>query len=270
MASKPASSGRRSLSGHSAAPYTGAMRRRYLIPLIGVSGLLLSGLLSTWLPQAPWLNGTFARAADRYTVEQRLEQFGSAARGRLQPYFEAAGVSWPGRRVALLAFKDSAELELYALGPAGEWRFVRRYPVLAASGRAGPKLREGDFQVPEGVYRVSFLNANSRFHVSLRLNYPNDFDQRMAATDGRVQLGGDIMIHGSRVSVGCLAMGDPAAEELFTLAATLGMAKLEVLIAPSDFRRSAPPSSTQPAWAGNLYIELQRSLQRFPLSTSVQ
>jgi hypothetical protein len=37
--------------------------------------------------------------------------------------------------------------------------------------------------------------------------------------DGRKNLGSNIMIHGKNCSVGCLAMGDEAAEELFVLAA---------------------------------------------------
>lgn len=226
---------------------------------VAVSAALLTGLAVSLLWGGP-ADGT------SYSVEQRLAQFGAAARQRLQPHFEQAGVAWPGRRVALLAFKDSKQLELHAQGADGNWRFIRRYPILAASGDTGPKLREGDFQVPEGFYSVTFLNANSRFHVSLRLNYPNDFDKRMAVRDGRRQLGGDIMIHGSRVSVGCLAMGDPVAEELFTLTQALGMHRLEVLIAPTDFRHAALPDRTEPAWLLPLYRDLQDAMQRFPVA----
>lgn len=200
------------------------------------------------------------------SVDDRLREFGSAAEARLQPAFDRAGLAYPPARAALLAFKDSRSLDLYARAEAGDWRWVQRYPIRAASGVAGPKLREGDWQVPEGRYRVSFLNANSAYHVSLRLDYPNAFDRAMGQRDGRSQLGGDIMIHGRAVSVGCLAMGDPAAEELFTLAARIGMAKLEVLIAPTDFRQHSPPTSgAGPDWVDGLYAELQRALRAFPL-----
>lgn len=206
-----------------------------------------------------------SRLQGPFTVQQRLDQFGEAAKQRLQPHFDAAGVNFPGDRAALLAFKDQRRLELHAKDAGGDWRFIRDYPVHATSGVAGPKLREGDFQVPEGSYRVTFLNPNSRYHVSLRLDYPNPFDRQMARRDGRSQLGGDIMIHGKAVSVGCLAMGDPAAEELFTLAALIGQSKLEVLIAPTDLRRSqpaVPPPS--PDWITSLYAELRLRLQAFP------
>jgi murein L,D-transpeptidase YafK len=129
-----------------------------------------------------------------------------------------------------LAFKDTRVVEVYAAIPDGTWRLIRRYPILAASGVAGPKLREGDMQVPEGTYAVTLLNPNSRFHVSLRLGYPNDFDREMARSDGRTDLGGDIMIHGRALSVGCLAVGDDAAEDFFTLAAAVGLEHVKVVI----------------------------------------
>ena len=56
-------------------------------------------------------------------------------------------------------------------------------PVLGASGGLGPKLREGDRQVPEGVYSIVYLNPNSVAHLSLALGYPNAFDR--AHADGR-------------------------------------------------------------------------------------
>jgi hypothetical protein len=205
----------------------------------------------------------FARSGS-HTVESRLEQFGEAARARLAPGFAAAGISLPADEVALLAFKDSGELQLYARTAGGDWRFVHRYPILAASGVAGPKLREGDRQVPEGEYSVTFLNANSAYHVSLRLDYPNAFDRRMAQDDGRNQLGSDIMIHGRAVSVGCLAMGDEAAEELFALTASVGMRNVRVLIAPTDFRLGEADLPSSPAWVDQLYASLRSKLAVFP------
>lgn len=126
---------------------------------------------------------------------------------RVKALFAAAQVPYPPRSVVLAAFKDERQLELYARGRKGEWRFVHRYPILGASGTLGPKLVEGDRQVPEGIYAVTFLNPNSKFHLSMRLDYPNRFDRAMAAADKRTVLGGDIMIHGSMGSTGCLAMG---------------------------------------------------------------
>lgn len=52
------------------------------------------------------------------------------------------------------------------------------------------------------------------------------------------------MIHGNAVSIGCLAMGDTAAEELFVLAARTGLRNIQVILSPIDFRKvSANPST---------------------------
>jgi hypothetical protein len=199
------------------------------------------------------------------SVEQRVAQCGARADARLRPAFERAGVPYAPAEVALLAFKDTRAMELYArAAPAEAWRHVTTYPVLGASGKPGPKLVEGDRQVPEGIYQIELLNPNSRFHLSLRLNYPNEFDRRMAAADGRGDLGTDIMIHGSALSVGCLAMGDEAAEDLFILAARTGKENVRIIIAPTDFRVEPPRLIMhEPRWVSMLYAELSDALEPF-------
>jgi murein L,D-transpeptidase YafK len=72
------------------------------------------------------------------------------AEARLAARFAAREVAYPPRAVTLVALKSEARLELWADAAEG-WRFVRSYLVRAASGRLGPKLREGDHQVPEGA-----------------------------------------------------------------------------------------------------------------------
>ena len=202
------------------------------------------------------------------TVESRVAQYGATADARWKPFFAATRVAYPPQRLVFACLKDDAVLEVYAAASVnGELRFVRSLPVLAASGGPGPKLREGDGQVPEGVYAIELLNPTSRYHLSLRVGYPNDFDRRMAQRDGRTQLGGDIMIHGSNVSIGCLAMGDEAAEDLFVLAARTGLKKISVVIAPTDFRahpQAAAPKQPEPAWLPDLYAEIERALAECP------
>ena len=185
----------------------------------------------------------------RFSVEERLAEFGPTVRNRLKRDFAAADVAFPPHELSFLAFKDVRHLEVYArTTPDDAWRFVKDYRVLGASGTLGPKLMEGDRQVPEGFYRVDSLNPNSRYHLSIRLNYPNAFDREIAQRDGRFNLGGDIMIHGARASEGCLAMGDPAAEDLFVLTALTGEHNVRVIISPTDFRdrTSRVPSDRRP------------------------
>lgn len=206
--------------------------------------------------------GVWQRLRGRATVAERVEQYGAAARQRMAPVFGQADLAYPPRRVALVGLKDERSLEVYAADADGAWRFIRSYPVLGASGKLGPKLREGDRQVPEGIYTVESLNPNSRFHLSLRLNYPNAFDLARAAADGRTDPGSDIFIHGSTASIGCLAMGNAAAEELFVLAADVGLGNITVVMSPVDFRARPDwrPAAYEPPWVEQLYERIRNSL----------
>ena len=182
------------------------------------------------------------------------------ATARLKSHFERAGVAFPPARVVLLGLKDERRLEVYA-GPADDApRHVADYRVLAASGSLGPKLREGDWQVPKGVYPLESLNPDSRFHVALRVGYPDAFDRQMASRDGRQDLGGDIMIHGGSASVGCLAMGDAAAEELFVLAARAGKENVTIVLSPLDLRTRPLPQDLNDGRREELYAEINSQL----------
>jgi murein L,D-transpeptidase YafK len=199
------------------------------------------------------------------TVEDRLQEFGDAARKRWASHFKVAGASYPPKRVIFVALKDQRVLEVYS-GDETRTNFIRRYPILAASGVPGPKLREGDRQVPEGLYEIESLNPNSAYHVSLRLNYPNPLDRAQAAKEGRTNLGGDIMIHGKSASIGCIAVGDEAAEDLFTLAADIGIKNVRVICSPVDFRqrKNLPRDIQPPTWTTELYQQIAAQLAALP------
>ncbi|MEQ1716551.1 MAG: hypothetical protein ABL907_11285 [Hyphomicrobium sp.] len=224
-------------------------------------------------PAQQWQNSLSVAAARPVTLQERLAEISPAAVKRLKEKFQTANAAWPPDNAALVAIKDKKIVELYARAKDGAWTFIHRYRVLAASGAGGPKLRQGDKQVPEGVYGISFLNPNSKYHVALRVNYPNAFDREMAAKDGRKSLGGDIMIHGKAVSIGCLAVGDEASEELFVLAAEVGLPNVKLVIAPVDFRRDGLPGAApgQPQWLPKLYAEVATAMADFkaPASTGL-
>jgi hypothetical protein len=200
-----------------------------------------------YIPPPPKLPG-------QWTVEDILQIYGDNATRKLNPYFAKAKVTYPPREVAFIAFKQEKKLELWARD-SGEFRFIRDYAIQAASGVAGPKLRQGDMQVPEGIYRIEALNPNSHFHLSMKINYPNEFDLFHAWQDGRINLGSDIFIHGRAASIGCLAMGDEAIEELFVLAAQVGTENMKIVIAPRN-PRTYPlnaDSKQLPKWTSELY-----------------
>ena len=91
-----------------------------------------------------------------YSVAERLNQFGDLASERLRPYFQHSELVFPPSALSLLAFKDTKRLELYASDAQGSWHFIRSYTIQAASGVAGPKLREGTSKYQKGFIRLSF------------------------------------------------------------------------------------------------------------------
>ncbi len=206
------------------------------------------------------------------SVADRLAEFGDPVRARLAPRFQELSLSYPPNRMVLVGLKEEKVLELWVTDSKGAWWHLKSYPILAASGHAGPKLREGDQQVPEGVYRIESLQPNSRFHLALRVGYPNEFDRSKGSAEGRSQLGGDIMIHGKAVSVGCLAMGDEAAEELFVLAALTGLENVQLILSPHDLRSKSrlPARPADPVWINELYQQISLALQPFSGSKDSQ
>ena len=163
---------------------------------------------------------------ERRTVEDRVAEILAK-----KPGLKAVAESAKGP-LRILVFKQERMLEMYAPG----WTEPRKYPMTAFSGTLGPKLKEGDGQIPEGVYGLAYLNPNSSYHLSMKVSYPNAEDRAQAAKDGRTNLGGDIMIHGSNATVGCVPVGDEAIEELFYLVQAAGLRNVSVVIAPYDMR----------------------------------
>jgi len=208
----------------------------------------------------------------QWTVEDVLEDFGAYAGRKMSPYFAKAKVAYPPREVVLLALKEEKKMEVWARADGGGFRFIRDYDIQAASGGEGPKLRQGDRQVPEGVYRIVGLNPNSHYHLSMKLNYPNEFDLFHAGQEGRYDPGSDIFIHGKAASIGCLAMGDETIEELFVLAAQAGKENVKVVIAPRDPRKSPlqPAADGLPEWTPELYAMIDREVRALspPVSLS--
>ena len=203
------------------------------------------------------------------TVDDIVQIYGANATRKLNAYFTKAKVSFPPKEITLVALKQERKLELWARDNK-EFRLIHTYNIQAASGVAGPKLRLGDKQVPEGIYRIDGLNPNSHYHLSMKLNYPNEFDLLHAEMEGRTEPGSDIFIHGRAVSIGCLAMGDETIEELFILTTQTGAENVKVVIAPHDPRITPLTADTAqlPLWTPELYANISREINA--LSTTVK
>ena len=138
------------------------------------------------------------------TVEDVVKKTGLDAEARIKLKFEKVKVVYPGTQVTFIVLKKEWKVELWS--KTGEkWVHIYTYPITCISGKAGPKLKEGDLQVPEGVYKFIALNPNSQFHLSIKVNYPNEYDLQKAKKEKRKNLGGDIFMHGKDVSIGCIA-----------------------------------------------------------------
>ncbi len=176
----------------------------------------------------------------------------------MRAFCKRAGVAYPPERLVFIAYKNERRIDLLVPQDGG-YRLVHSWPVLAASGGPGPKLREGDGQVPEGFYRFELLNPNSRFHLSLRVNYPNAEDVARGAAEGVLSqnLGSDIMVHGGAMSSGCLAVGDPGVEEIFLLVSRAGLDRTELLIVPDERMQT----EDERPWVRDLYARLRSRLQ---------
>lgn len=205
-------------------------------------------------------------AAQSIDLEVVLSQLSHRVEQRLKARFERVAVDYPPQRIQLIALKEKRRLELWGY-QNDQWHFIHDYAVFAASGGVGPKLYEGDKQVPEGFYRIVELNPNSHFHLSMKLNYPNGYDWLNATREGRATPGSNIFIHGSAWSAGCLAIGNRYIEELFYLVAQVGLEQSAVLIAPYDFRQKEIVSvENGPPWLDELYTYMKLRLAHFPLA----
>jgi hypothetical protein len=230
-----------------------------------LSGLVLGALLGL----EACVRSPSVPTPGRRTVEDVVAGIGPSVRPQLTALARYAGLDYPPREIALLGFKRERRLEVWGRDE-GPWSRIDALPILAASGGPGPKQREGDRQVPEGLYRVIGLNPNSRYHLSLALDYPNAFDLAEAERDGRDDPGGEIFIHGGARSIGCLAIGDRAVEALFVLVADVGIERVQVILAPRDPRGTVPlaPLPAVP-FTAELYPLLEESLRPFRVPAGI-
>jgi murein L,D-transpeptidase YafK len=135
----------------------------------------------------------------------------------LQKQFEAKGLQWPAKYLYIRSFKFDSQLEVWVRYNTKEpFKLFKTYKVCALAGTLGPKRLEGDYQVPEGFYYINEFNPQSNYYLSLGLNYPNQSDKILSDS---LRPGGDIYIHGSCVTVGCIPLTDEYIDELYILAA---------------------------------------------------
>jgi len=134
--------------------------------------------------------------------------------------------------IILIIYKESNKLDLYIKATEQkQYKRLTSYAISARSGTLGPKKMEGDKQTPEGFYYINRFNPNSKYYLSLGINYPNELDDLLGHT------GSDIFIHGGIESQGCLAMTDELIKEIYLyayFATKAGQANIPVYIFPFE------------------------------------
>lgn len=140
--------------------------------------------------------------------------------------------------ILIRAFKKEEQFEVWVKGKGMDtFAFYKLYKICAMSGFLGPKLKQGDKQIPEGVYYINEFNPYSNYHLSLGINYPNRADS-ILGVKGR--WGGDIYIHGACESIGCLPITTKRVKEVYILAMQaryFGQKRIPVHIFPCRLTR---------------------------------
>jgi murein L,D-transpeptidase YafK len=116
--------------------------------------------------------------------------------------------------ILIRTYKKEAEFEIWKMKADGRYAYLKSYPMCRWSGQLGPKVREGDRQVPEGFYSITpaHMNPNSAYYLSFDVGYPNAYDRALGHT------GGSIMVHGICSSAGCFSMTDAQIAEIYAIA----------------------------------------------------
>lgn len=98
-------------------------------------------------------------------------------------------------KIVLVATRLIVHKQAHTMDAPDGDKLLRELKVSLGRGGLGPKARQGDRRVPEGIYVIDGSNPNSAFHLSLHISYPSPEQVEYAVRRG-TKTGGDIMIHG--------------------------------------------------------------------------
>lgn len=199
------------------------------------------------------------------TTTSILNKYEKNVRERLNDNFQKAGFYDFPTKLLIIGLKQEQRLEVFGKKDT-IWYHIKNYSFTGFSGKLGPKTQQGDRQIPEGLYEIAHLNPNSSYHLSMKVNYPNDFDKEKGKIDSTLYLGNDIFIHGNNLTAGCIPIGDKAIEELFVMTKKAFNHKIEVVLCPYDFRKNNQyPIIEEINWENELYQKIEMKLQTLNL-----
>lgn len=191
----------------------------------------------------------------------------------VKKYFTEKNLTFENFRLFIRAFKKEQVIEIWVQDQNSiTFKLLHTYEICASSGTLGPKRKEGDRQVPEGVYYIQHFNPLSNFYLSLGLNYPNASDKILGDPD---HPGSNIYLHGNCVTVGCIPITDDKVKELYIMAVeakTNGQSEIPVHIFPSKLgsnsiesleKRYAPNQAIINFWKNleDVYLDFENTHQ---------
>ncbi len=158
----------------------------------------------------------------------------------------AKNISIINYEILIRAFKKEEQLEVWVKNKEVDtFSLLKTYKICLTSGFLGPKRKQGDKQIPEGVYYINEFNPNSNYHLSMGLNYPNKADSILGFWGN---WGGDIYIHGGCESIGCLPITTRKIKGLYVLAMQaryFGQTRIPVQIFPCKLTKGNYKTITQ-------------------------
>lgn len=184
------------------------------------------------IPQIVAGQSTFKDEQNRYP---RVRQARENCEQIIDSLFQTKGLTYPPEEILIVAYKKERLVQLWARPETLKtFSLVKEYPFTAFSGTLGPKRKQGDLQIPEGFYYINYFNPYSSYHLSMKINYPNQSDSIL---NPQGNLGNEIRIHGSYVTIGCIPIGDESIEELYIICVDMksnGQYKIPVYIFPCN------------------------------------
>jgi murein L,D-transpeptidase YafK len=152
-----------------------------------------------------------------------IAALGFGAGAGAQPLKGGAQPPSPLKADKIVIYKARRTMELLRAG-----KVIESFHISLGKHPFGPKMQDGDGRTPEGFYVVDARNANSAYHLSLHISYPNEID-RLSSADEGVKAGGAIFIHGMPPEFGhtdpigyfkdwtdgCIAIGNKAIEQVW-------------------------------------------------------
>ncbi len=199
---------------------------------------------------------------DTQLKNQRVKLAYAEKEKRVKDFFAEKKLNYNGFQLFIRAFKKEEELEAWVKEKGKEeFELLHTYPFCTSSGTLGPKRKEGDLQIPEGIYHLNHFNPQSNFHLSLGVSYPNASDKILG---DKQHPGGSIYIHGNCVTIGCIPITDDKIKELYIVAVEAknnGQETIPIHIFPDRLDAGVPEKLAQQYPVDEKVLDFWKNLQ---------